>query len=292
MSNYRVNIDLSSLTDAVPDIVNETVFPLVNQAIRALAEYGWADWKDEVWKARLWIGEKRPYFDAIQWRMTGPFSAEIWTDYRLAEAIETGRPERDLKRMLDSSLKVRLSRDGKRYLIIPFRHNTPGHDALARSMPDDIYQAVGSDAFEKTLIVGRGWRQSGTGAWSIQTRKPYQARTRVYRAAGGGTRIVFGQEVPRKWGDRLSYKTLDRILGPGHGVAIPRNLQGMVRMNTSSGRQKSSVYLTFRTMAEGSSGWIVGPRPGLLIAQGVTDRLRSQAGGVIREAVRRSVIPS
>ena len=34
-------------------------------------------------------------------------------------------------------------------------------------------------------------------------------------------------------------------------------------MNTSAGKGKSSVYLTFRTMMEGSAGWITKPVPGV-----------------------------
>ena len=37
----------------------------------------------------------------------------------------------------------------------------------------------------------------------------------------------------------------------------------MVRMNTSAGKGKSSAYLTFRTMMEGSAGWITKPVPGV-----------------------------
>jgi hypothetical protein len=40
-------------------------------------------------------------------------------------------------------------------------------------------------------------------------------------------------------------------------------------MNTSAGKAKSSAYLTFRTMKEGSPKWIVPAKPGLQIVSKV-----------------------
>ena len=45
-------------------------------------------------------------------------------------------------------------------------------------------------------------------------------------------------------------------------------------MNTSSGKQKSSAYLTFRVMREGSPKWIVPAKPGLRIVEKVSDDLQ------------------
>jgi hypothetical protein len=60
---------------------------------------------------------------------------------------------------------------------------------------------------------------------------------------------------------------------------------GMVRFDTSSGKQKSSSYLTFRVMGEWSSGWVVGPREGLRLAQGVAEGLQP----VLEQAVGKAV---
>jgi hypothetical protein len=43
-----------------------------------------------------------------------------------------------MKKALQTSAKVRMSKDGKKYLVIPFRHGTPG-STESKAMPDDIY---------------------------------------------------------------------------------------------------------------------------------------------------------
>jgi hypothetical protein len=85
-------------------------------------------------------GEKEPYMASIAMQMTRPFSAVVSTDYKYADEIETGRPAKDLKQMLNTSPKVRRTKDGRRFLVIPMRHNTPGNGALAPSMPKAVYQ--------------------------------------------------------------------------------------------------------------------------------------------------------
>jgi hypothetical protein len=266
MQSYGIRVDLSGLLDAIPVAVDEKVLPLLRQAVEAVVHRVEIDWKQAVRQAPgIWIGEKQAYFKSIQSRFTGPFSAEVWTDYKLAEEIETGRPPKDLKRMLDSSLKVRMSKDGRRYLFIPFRHNTPGNEALAQAMPQEIYDIVGSSEFEKSRVIGRGWRESGTGAFSIKTREPYKVRTRQY-----------------VWGSRLG----SGLLPAGQDY---KHYAGMVRFDTSSGNQKSSQYLTFRTMSEKSKGWIIPARPGLNIAQGVADRLRPLADQAFADAIKRDI---
>jgi hypothetical protein len=277
MQSYGIRVDLSGLLDAIPVVVDEKVFPLLRQAVEAVVQQVEIDWKQAVWQTPgVWIGEKQAYFKSIQSRFTGPFSAEVWTDYKLAEEIETGRPPKDLKRMLDSSLKVRMSKQGLRYLYIPFRHNTPGNEALAPAMPQEIYDIVGAKDFEKSLITGVGWRESGTGALSIRTRQGHnQIKGRVVQVA---TRKYV-------WGSRLG-SGLAPKLRDHHKTDI---YAGMVRMETSSGKQQSSKYLTFRTMSEKSKGWIIPARPGLHIAQGVSDRLQPLAEKAFAEAIKQDI---
>ncbi|BBL75412.1 hypothetical protein [Methylomagnum ishizawai] len=277
MPTYAIRVDLSALIEALPGVIDESVLPRLALAVRKFAEQAELDWKEDVLQAHgVWIGHKKQYAASIQSRQLGPFSYEVFSDLKLAGEIETGRPAYDLKRMLDSSPKVRRTKDGRRYLIIPFRHNTPGNEALARPMPQDIYKIVGKKGFGKSLITGVGWRNSGTGALSTQTRRGHN------QTKGEVVRVATRKYV---WGDRLP-AGLKEKMKPHHAVDI---YAGMVRMETSSGKQRSSKYLTFRTMREGSSKWIIPARPGLNIAQGVADRLRPLAEVAFREAMGRSV---
>jgi hypothetical protein len=264
---YDVRIDLGALLDGVGSAIDAAVLPTVHQAIKAVAAETAYRWKDSVAKASLWAGEKQPYMDSIRWLMVGDFSAVVSTDYDLASDIETGRPPRDMKRMLDTSMKVRTvehgKNAGKRYLIIPFRHNTPGHVAMAQAMPSEVYKKA--RMLDASTVTGMGSRLSGTGAMSMKTKAPITVPQRSY-----------------KWGDRLP---------PGAGAKLKDyhshdRYAGMVRFNTSAGKGKSSSYLTFRVMMEGSPGWIIPAKSGLYLAKAVRDQMELEAPNVFAEAIR------
>ncbi len=262
--HYRLEVDLSGLLQA-KDALTHQVAPLVGQAVRAVAQEGVLRWQRAVYKARLWGVEKSAYVDSISWRQTGPFSAEIETDYRLAREIELGRAQRDLKASLPTAKRARTvksgSHAGQKYLIIPFRHNVPtpsGQGALAAQMPPSIY------------ALAKGMRASAMLAPG--SRNPATRRSAT------------GHVVPQHsyaWGERLPAGLAPKR-SPHHATDI---YAGMVRMNTSTGKAKSSAYLTFRVMGEWSSGWIVAPRPGLFLAKGVADDLRGVFDEVIAKAI-------
>ena len=255
--NYRITLDLGSQMQLSAGI-NAALLPLVNQAVNGIAQATAANWREAVYRAKLWSGEKDAYAGSISFRMTGDFSAMVESDYKYAQDIEAGRPARDLKKMLDTSMKVRRTKDGSRFLIIPFRHNTPGNEAHGRAMSPGVYQQA--KMLSLSSIVGHGWRPSGTGAWGLKTKAPVAVRQRKYN-----------------WGDRL------------FGDNVPKHQQGMVRMNTATGQgKKSSSYLTFRVMSDKSRGWIVAPQPGQHIARGVAQDMQPKAEMVIAEAIRRS----
>jgi hypothetical protein len=241
------------------NIINAQVLPRLNQAVRAVVGQTQADWIEAVQRARgVWSGEKDRYAASIQAQMTGDFSGLVWTDYKYAEEIENGRPSKDLKSMLDSSLKVRTTKTGKRYLIIPFRHNTPGNEAHAPAMPASIFAAA--RGMTASRVTGMGTRLSGTGAMDPKTRQAATVPQRRY-----------------SWGDRLVGATL---LGGN------KNHEGMYRFTTTTpGGKRSSSYLTFRVMMQGSAGWVIGPRPGLNIARGVVAQMQPKAEAAFGAAV-------
>ena len=61
---------------------------------------------------------------------------------------------------------------------------------------------------------------------------------------------------------------------------------GMVRFDTSSGKQKRSSYMTFRVMTEHSHGWVIPARPGLFIVKGVVDRMRASGQSQFTDAIK------
>lgn len=249
---FRLSVDLASVIES-QRILTAQVMPLLSQAVRAVAAQTAINWQERVMAAKLWQGERDQYSQSITWRATGDFSAEVVADYAQAEAIESGRPARDLKRILDTSLKVRTDKAGKRFLYIPFRHNVPGSSALAPSMPKDVYKMARLMA--PSRVVDQGWRLSGTGASDIKTRMPLLVRRPVYQ---------WGESLPESAGRRYA---------------------GMYRFDTSTGNAKRSTYLTFRTMHEDSTGWIAPAQAGLNLARDTVADMQPKAEEAFARAV-------
>lgn len=254
--DYRVSFDLSGLA-GFADVMRDSLAPALSNAVGKVAGKIAADWQENVLRAGgkggLYAAERDAYASSIKVEFKpGDLSALVHTPYSQASEIEEGRQPRDLKEMLNTSPKVRLSAKGKRYLVIPFRHNTPGNTAHASAMPKEVFSAA--KALNQSRVVGTTMRPSGLIASDPKTRKFLAVTQHVY-----------------SWGQRLPAGMAPKL--KDHHTSDP--YAGMVRMNTSSGKSNSSAYLTFRVMVEGSSKWIIPARPGLFIVRGV--EVRGQA---------------
>lgn len=252
-----IKVDLSGLLPAVQSEL-DAALQRVSIAVQNSARLVENEWRHAVFNAKgLSPVEREAYLDSLSVHVTGPFAAEIVADYSLASQIETGRPAYDMKKVLQTSQRTRISKSGphqgQKYLIIPFRHNVPGNNAHAPSMPPQVYKKA--KYLSKSSIAGSGSRISGTG--HLVSQSSY------------------------KWGGRLPAG----ILGPNPKGKSDR-YAGMVRMNTSAGGAKSSAYLTFRVMAESSSGWIMPAKPGLKIAEGVENKLAPVIKEIIEQAAK------
>lgn len=267
---YGVTFDLSGLLGAQGALAQQ-IFPLITQAVAATAEQGAFQWKDEVWKAPLWSVEKQAYIDSIKWEMKGPYEAVITADYDKANEIESGRPARDLKRMLQTSKKTRMAMHGKhagqKYLIIPFRHNTPGgsgEGAYAPQMPKEIYAKA--KALSPSFMLPPGSVKPAT------------------RLSASGHTVA---QHSYSWGGRLPEGLAPKLAD--HHATDPYS--GMVRMRTKKGPFAKHAYMTFRVMGEWSPGWVVAAKPGLNLAhrvsQGLQANLESNVGKAMTLAMLR-----
>lgn len=266
MAEFKISIDLSSIMEAADSIINEQVFPLLGQAVRAVAQQMQSNWQEAVQRAALWSGEKDKYAASITWQSTGPFSAVVQSDYVHDEEIENGRPAYDLKQMLQTSQKTRQFKNGKKYLIIPFRHNVPGADA-GQAMPAPIY----AQARELTpsRVTGQGTRPARMLPSKTGQRQMLSVATRTY-----------------SWGGRLPAGLAPKMKSY-HATDI---YASMVRFDTTTpGGGRHSSHMTFRTMVEGSSKWILPPKEGLRLAEKVTTDMRPLAEKVFIEALRRTL---
>lgn len=272
-----INVDMGDVMSKVQATLTAQVLPRLNQAVRAVLQATQANWIEAVQRARLWSGEKDAYAKTIQAKMVDDFNGLVWSDYKYADEIENGRPARDLKRYLDTSQKVRRTKDGRRFLIIPFRHNTPGNDAHAPAMPQDVYDMA--TALKASRIVGAGQRAAGeiTSLHPVWGTQPLGKKKQTPYLMNPATRqhVMVPKNI-YQWGERL--------------MGLPKHLaryEGMVRFDASMGGTKYSQHLTFRVMMEGAKGWIIPPQPGQNIARGVVERMQPLAERAFAEAMRR-----
>lgn len=265
-NGFSISIDLGAVM-AAGGVLTKDVFPRVHEAIGAVANQAAKNWADAVMSAPgVWSEEKKAYAGSIKWDYVNDYHARVTTDYKYASQIEHGRPARDLKIMLNTSQKVRRTMQGKRFLVIPFRHNVD-------SMPENV--AAAAAQLVPSKILGTTQRRSGEltaftpgrGMTPLsetrQRRAPYLSNPQTK-----GPAMVAKQHY--QWGDRLG----------GRG-----KYSGMYRFDTQGkGAVRHSSYLTFRIMMEGQPGWIVPAKPGLNLVKGVVNGLNPVAEQVIRQA--------
>lgn len=269
--NYKISFDLGSKLD-LKEMVNRQVMPMLNQAVRAVAQATAADLQKQVYQAKLWSGEKDTYAKSVNWKMTGDFTAVVEASYKHAGEIETGRPSRDLKKMLGTSDKVRRTESGKRFLVIPMRHN------IEKLQQEGLYESASS--LEASMIDSVSTRPSG----EVTHLTPGKGMRPADKQKGflSNPRTKSAMQVPRNvyaWGGRMTNKE----------AGDNKWAQGMVRFNTSAGNANSSSYMTFRIMMEDSGGWIVPAQPGQYIAKKVVDEMQPKAQAAFAEAIKRQL---
>lgn len=280
MALYRIKIDLSPVVGVAANLQAE-LMPRVTHALERISETTKNLWIERVKQQKgIWIEEKNRYIGSIRWQFTSPLSTEVWTEYEVADLIEHGRPARDLKTMLNTSQKVRRTEDGRRFLVIPFRHNTPGNKALAPDMSPQAY------AMAKGMKLSKA-----TG----DSQRPMGQTMRFSRALGMHASPVqspFASDIKTRgpvtvaathyaWGGRLSAKALRAA---GMDNADVRKYAGMVRMKDDAFRNRSGGYLTFRVMIEGSNGWIIPAQPGRHIVADVAQEMEPIAQAILARA--------
>jgi len=246
----RLNIRVEGNLDDLNEEIKARLSRAVGETVKQVTE----NWINAIKHAPLSPYDKDNYVKSLQQQTLSPYAAEVFTDYRLAGEIEQGRPQRDLKKALNTSNKVRISHSkkhpGQKYLIIPFRHNTPGNNKHASAMPPEIYAKA--KALEKSRVLSMGMRPS------------QQAQA----SAGGYLYTPYVAQAKYQWGGRLEAGLAPK-LKEHHTTDI---YAGMTRFNTSSGKQKSSQYLTFRIMGEWQTNkWLIPEQPGLKLAEQATE---------------------
>lgn len=248
-------IDLSPLAAALEEAGIKTN-EFANAAVGRVSEQLAQRWRDSVKRAPgIRPDERSEYVGSIDWSFDGNASAVVQSNFKNARQIEEGRPAYDMKQMLQTSVRTKMSKEGKRYLTIPIRHNTPGSGVNAPAMPPAIY------AHAQKLNMSRI-----TGSFMGANANGRLVPRNMYRWGAGNNdpmaRLKSGL-VPR--------------LQPHHKTD---QYAGMVRMPTED---KKSQYLTLRTMSESSTGWIQKAKPGLFILRDVATFMQADTGNILNE---------
>lgn len=213
---------------------------------------------------------KRPrggYARSIKTRNYGPFNYEVYSDAKVAEWIENGTEELDMKTKHPFGPRSRKAQTGKNkgypYLIVPFRWGTPRTVGFRNIMPREVYNIVKNKVkFRQTKTTVSADKSS------VMT--PNASGEMVGRAQYSDV------TESKSWGDRL---TADM------GEGVTDNMVGMSRMVGKNG--KAAGYLTFRIIsaAPGASGWIkpaMKPRP---VTQTVANLSRNGINDAVEAAI-------
>jgi hypothetical protein len=274
MSHYDIGLTIAF----PPDIpFGPDTFPTLAGAVAEIARLAKAQWLayaqgEPLPNGQIINARSGTYHHSITLEQTGPLAYRIQSRLPYAEAIETGSPARDLKQMLHSSLKVRVSKDGKRYLIIPFRHGTPGTVGFGNNvMPQAVHDFWKPQSVARSRVISLGTRPAGTGASDIKTRQTVLVPQRNYA-----------------WGERLTQQHLGAM---GIGGQAAKRMAGMVNFRNpgGSGGAAHSQYLTFRAMTEDSPGWKAPAIPGKYPAKITAEQFKPIAERAFKQALENDI---
>ena len=193
----------------------------------------------------------------------------LHNDAAYSEAIERGTKSRDLKDMLPTAHKARRGKDGALYLIIPFRHGTPGTVGL-RAMPQGIWERAMK--LSRSRITGHRMEPSVTHPGEMVQRNVY------------GFFNKEGKWVST-WGRHL---TLNQVQNAGGSFKEQSIYQGMYKF----GLPRHSQYITFRVMSQNSApgSWIRKAVPPLWPARFAAEEGFRQGKSFLEEALTEDIM--
>ena len=175
------------------------------------------------------------YARSIKVRRLRPFQYEIYSESRIAERVENGTPDLDMKTTHPFGPRSRVSEDGVPYLIIPIRWGTPNTVGFKNIMPESVYGIVRKFKKMKTKV----------SADDSQVKTP---------TARGAHSIIAARETVYNQVGRAQYNTgFGRLNGAEFG-----DMEGMVRTHESTGKNRAGGYFTFRVISANSpaGSWI------------------------------------
>lgn len=183
-------------------------------------------------------------------RAGNPFEVGIFNAIPYATTIEYGSAPHDLKPGLLASPRHRVSKKGKRYTIVPFRHKVPS--SLYSVMPTEVHTLA--KELQRSTVLRRFLDERGVIRYKYA------------------------------WGGRLTAEMLEPLVQSGTITPLQaQRFAGMVKM----GMRRHTGYLTFRTVSESSPphSWMHPGTPGHHFAR----RALAMSQAVVVRSIERSV---
>lgn len=197
------------------------------------------------------------------------YSKGPWTDW-----IEKGHGELDLKPGMLRGPKARMGKNGP-YNIIPFRHGIPNSLKSNTPMPQAVYNLILKET-KRIEKVG------GIGASRIVGKGP-ETWNRVSGQQDLKLKYQWGYRLPSSMGGTPQTKETSK----GNYTWTTGKHTGMVRMDASTKKARTSEYITFRVVSIHSdpASWIVPAVEPLLIRQKVAESLKKESEKLLKIAI-------
>jgi hypothetical protein len=206
---------LAALSLPTPEVMRERVMVLADLARAEIIRLA---------KERLHSSE-RDYVAGIQPVQMNGRTAMIVLTGVIPNMVERGWPAHDLRDTILRSAKAKTSKDGYKYMSIPFRINLPG--------------ATGRNG----SVMGQPYENSS--ALDGRTLSSFQADL---KKSAQGLEASVRKNGKTNWGGRLSAEEGGPILNPGRHVT--GLYTGMVRIQKNYNQKSTqSRYGTFRTIS-------------------------------------------
>jgi hypothetical protein len=255
----------------------KNALPNTEKALKGAARLVRARWVDFANGGPLKGVEKlkRPsggYARSIRAEQTGAFEHEIYSEAKVAEWIENGTEELDMKKTHPYGPRSRVAppvisrktgkvlREGSSYLIVPFRWGTPKSVGFKNIMPVHIYNRVKKMKKMKTLV----------SADTSSIKKPTA-------------------QTPSKMVGRAQYNTgdYDRF----NYVLGTTDFNGMVRSTDETGKNRSGGYFTFRVISSKSPArsWIKPAMPARHVTRAVMEETREDVNALVENGLMEDI---
>ena len=169
--------DLDSILDEIEKMEKGSL-PYTQEAVKAgteLVQRTWIDYisghtvtySGGIFVVRVVTGDYlRSIVNGLSYPALGDkLTGEVASLSPHGRIVEEGVKPFDMKQTHLSGSKVKVSKDGSKYITVPFRHQTPGSGVLANAMPKQTYEQAKRLAVSRRNNILKKWWSGRSYAW-------------------------------------------------------------------------------------------------------------------------------